>query len=240
MLVVIDDPVSSFDTNNRYGIISMITNQIRYILKGNGGSKVLFLTHDLLTLNDLVVMREKLKRNRIEKDNGQKEYLPAYLNLNNNKLDKVDKVKDNDYVERLKNVFEYARKDTVEHNDTIGNEIRSLMESYSTFMYQKGIDDVLGDDYILESVPKEVQPMFRDIPARLMLNKSSHGSLYTDTPITEYGVMTPQELHLLARRLLMFLYWTNKNHLFSYLHKDTYTIKNWAKEEERRANAGVV
>ena len=244
MLVVIDDPVSSFDTNNRYGIISMITNQIRnIIIYGNTNSKVLFLTHDLLTLNDLVAMRTKLRRGK-KKVNGEWVPLPAYLNLNNNKLEEVSNVRSNDYAERLENVFEYASKDTVERNDTIGNEIRSLMESYSTFMYQRGIDDVLGDKYILESVPEEVQPIFRDIPARLMLNKLSHGSLYMDTPITEYEVMTPDELHVLARRLLIFLYWTNKNHLYAYLRDENNDkmniIKGWAEEEKRRAATVVV
>lgn len=237
MLVVIDDPVSSFDTNNRYGIISMLTNQIRCILDGNGGSKVLFLTHDIQTLNDLVAMRIKLKRNRIEMGNGQKVFLPAYLNLNKNQLCEIKEIRSDDYTERLKCVFDYARQDAVEPNDTIGNQIRSLMESYTTFMYGRGIDDVLADDHIMESVPDSVRPMFNDIPARLMLNKSSHGLVYADTPISEYGVMTPEELHLLARRLLMFMYWTNKNHLFAYLHKDTFTIKDWAEEEKRAASS---
>lgn len=242
MLVVIDDPVSSFDTNNRYGIISMITNQIRCILYGNYNSKVLFLTHDIQTLNDLVAMRTKLKRGK-KKVDGEWVTLPACLNLCNNKLEEQPIVRSNNYADRLNSVFEYASKDTVERNDTIGNEIRSLMESYSTFMYQRGIDDVLGDKYILESVPEDVRPMFRDIPARLMLNNSSHGSLFTDTPITEYGVMTPEELHLLARRLLIFLYWTNKNHLYAYLRDDNNKmdiIKGWAREEERRAATVVV
>ncbi len=237
MLVVIDDPVSSFDTNNRYGIISMLTNQIRCIFDGNDESKVLFLTHDLQTLNDLMAMRTKLDQD-VRTTNGDKPIL--YLNLNDNQLCGITDKRGNDYAERLKCVFDYAKQDTVEPNDTIGNQIRSLMESYSTFMYRKGIDDVLTNDFIMRPVPEKVRPMFLDIPARLMLNKSSHGILYTDTPVTEYGVMTSEELHILARRLLMFLYWTNRNHLFAYLHRDAFTIQGWADEEERRANAGAV
>ena len=197
MLVVIDDPVSSFDTNNRYGIISMLTNQIRCIFDGNDESKVLFLTHDLQTLNDLMAMRTKLDQD-VRTTNGDKPIL--YLNLNDNQLCGITDKRGNDYAERLKCVFDYAKQDTVEPNDTIGNQIRSLMESYSTFMYRKGIDDVLTNDFIMRPVPEKVRPMFLDIPARLMLNKSSHGILYTDTPVTEYGVMTSEELHILARQ----------------------------------------
>lgn len=48
-LVVIDDPISSFDFENKVGISSFLRYQTKNILVGNSKSKILFLTHDLLT-----------------------------------------------------------------------------------------------------------------------------------------------------------------------------------------------
>ena len=52
-LVVVDDPVSSFDFENRVGILSYIRYQVDCIIKGNKQSKILILTHDLTTAFDL-------------------------------------------------------------------------------------------------------------------------------------------------------------------------------------------
>lgn len=52
-LVVIDDPVSSFDFENKVGIISFIRYQVNRIIRGNSNSKVLILSHDLATVFDL-------------------------------------------------------------------------------------------------------------------------------------------------------------------------------------------
>lgn len=52
-LVVIDDPISSFDFENKVGISSFLRYQTHKIIKGNAKSKILFLTHDLSTFSDL-------------------------------------------------------------------------------------------------------------------------------------------------------------------------------------------
>ena len=244
MLVVIDDPISSFDTSNRYGIIQMLTNRVHAILgdswndrrqntQGNRFSKVLFLTHDFHTLADLVSMRAKLKWDSIKDDANNRIKLPAYMDLYDRQLKTVWEVKSEDYFERMKAVFDYADKDQVSRDDSIGNQIRCLLESYLTFMYRRGIDDVVANDYIMEPVPEVVRPIFKDMPARLMLNKLSHGQQFVDTPVSEYGLLSPEELHRLARQLLVFIYYTNPNHLFaSFKKEDFFTIKDWAKDME--------
>ena len=236
MLVVIDDPISSFDSSNRYGIISMLTNRVRGILDGNTNSKVLFLSHDFQTLNNLVVMRSKIRQDRVfNPASNRYESLPAYLYLRDLSLQPMKEVKSDDYYERMNSVFEYAEEDHVYYDDTIGNQIRRLMESYVTFMYRRGIDEVLSNEHIMRPVPVELKTIFNDIPAKLMLNNASHGQQYADTPVTEYEAISEQELHRLARLLLMFIYFTNRNHLFACLGEDNIKIVGqWAKEEEQR------
>lgn len=53
-LIVIDDPVSSFDFENKVGILSFLRYQINRIVKGNVNSKIILLSHDLATIFDFI------------------------------------------------------------------------------------------------------------------------------------------------------------------------------------------
>ena len=52
-LLVIDDPISSFDIENRIGILSYIKFQLNNFLNGHTETKSIILTHDIQTLYDL-------------------------------------------------------------------------------------------------------------------------------------------------------------------------------------------
>ena len=64
MLIVIDDPVSSFDQGNRLGVMSLLRYQFSNIKKGNNNSRMLVLTHDLRTAFDLVKIRSELNKGK--------------------------------------------------------------------------------------------------------------------------------------------------------------------------------
>lgn len=61
-LVVIDDPISSFDFENKVGISSFLRYQTHRIIKGNAKSKILFLTHDLSTFSDLQKIADEMEK----------------------------------------------------------------------------------------------------------------------------------------------------------------------------------
>ena len=46
-LIVIDDPISSFDYGNRLGVMSLLRYQFCNITKGNANSRLLVMSHDL-------------------------------------------------------------------------------------------------------------------------------------------------------------------------------------------------
>lgn len=58
ILAVIDDPVSSFDFENRIGVISFLKWQLAKMHKGNSHSKALVLTHDIQVALDLFKVNE--------------------------------------------------------------------------------------------------------------------------------------------------------------------------------------
>ena len=59
-LIVIDDPVSSFDHGNRVGVMSLLRFQFGNILKGNTNSRILVLSHDLQSIFDLMKIRNEV------------------------------------------------------------------------------------------------------------------------------------------------------------------------------------
>ena len=79
-LIVIDDPVSSFDYGNRVGVMSLLRYQFGNILKGNVNSRILVMSHDLHSVFDLVKIRNEKK-----KKNGDH----SFMELVNNKLEVI-------------------------------------------------------------------------------------------------------------------------------------------------------
>ena len=51
--IVIDDPISSFDFENKVGIMSFLNYQIHKIMTGCSESKMIILTHDLMSAFDI-------------------------------------------------------------------------------------------------------------------------------------------------------------------------------------------
>ena len=60
VLIVIDDPISSFDYGNRLGVMSLLRYQFSNIKKGNPNSRILVMTHDLRSVFDLIKVRSEL------------------------------------------------------------------------------------------------------------------------------------------------------------------------------------
>lgn len=56
-LIVIDDPISSFDYGNRLGVMSLLRYQFSNIKRGNANSRLLVMSHDLQSVFDLVKIR---------------------------------------------------------------------------------------------------------------------------------------------------------------------------------------
>lgn len=66
ILAVIDDPISSFDFENRIGVISFLKWQLAKMHRGNSQSKALVLTHDIQVALDLLKTNEPIVNARQE------------------------------------------------------------------------------------------------------------------------------------------------------------------------------
>lgn len=124
--IVIDDPISSFDFENKVGIISFLRYQVNRIINGNSNSKVLILSHDLETVFDLKKSMEEI----CQSTKGIAGVTPVtYRTFELSDL-LITPLKNsyNEYKELLKKVYHYANGDVENNSITMPCVSQSIVE----------------------------------------------------------------------------------------------------------------
>ena len=164
-LYVIDDPVSSFDYDNRIGIMSFLRMQYDKILHGADNSRVLVLSHDIATVRDTYKCIKDIYNNKTDK------HLKSFI-LQNDKLLKFEH-NENLYCKLLKDVYDYASNDEATDSDqSIGNKMRRVIEAFSTFLYRKGIEELSTNESIIDGFDNS--EFYKNSMYRLVLHGESH------------------------------------------------------------------
>ena len=135
VLLVVDDPVSSFDAENKVGVFSFLMRQFGNVLTGNKSSRVVMLTHDVYTMIQLSNASDTLVKNIIP---GPKFKVRLLTMLPDGEFSNFNPEKHNEYSSLLLDVYMFAK--TGESRTcafSVGNEIRRVLEAYSTFLYRK-------------------------------------------------------------------------------------------------------
>ena len=232
-LVVIDDPVSSFDFENKVGIISFVRYQINRIIKGNANSKVLILSHDLATVFDFNKAVDEICQatKGIAKTRATTFY-PA--ELYNGSLKRFTKRR-SEYGELLGIIFHYANGENDDNKIAIGNMMRRALEAFSSFTYRKSIEDVLCSQNVLETLGDR-SVYFENLMCRLVLHGESHFeeqvyNLHDDANFYEF--ISDGEKQRTAKDILCFMYLLNNHHVEAYLKDISGAIKKvdtWSKD----------
>lgn len=225
-LIVIDDPVSSFDYGNRVGVMSLLRYQFNNIRLANEDSRILVMSHDLHSIFDLVKIRNEVT-NRKDK---------TFMELANCKLE-VQKVQ-NEYKKMIDHVYSYACDSGEADPDetleiSIGNIMRRMLEAFSSFCYNDSFEPMLRKEDLLSLIPHAKQSYYRNFMYRLTLNTESHmaESMYSLNSITSH--FTREEKIQTAKSVLLFLYYDNKPHLSAYLSAEQINqIEEWQTEEK--------
>ena len=153
-LLVIDDPVSSYDLENRVGILSYLKLELGKFLLGNPSSRALVMTHDLFTAVDVGKMCTELMNDCNRIFNGQGDFLYSPKELRDNQVIRFTN-KRNEYTTLLELVYDYANGGAADQEPYIGNIIRQVLEAFSTFEFRKKIEDVSIDDEVLSLMENE-------------------------------------------------------------------------------------
>lgn len=244
LFLVIDDPISSFDRDNKIGVLTILKYNLKKIIKRNEESKCVILTHDLMTADYISKALSGVK-NR----DTSKLKISRFV-INSKKELEIQKDMPQ-YKSWVQDIFNYAT-----HSSTIGyevsrqNEMRRILETYFTFNYGKGFDELLNEDKFLNKISDiNVREYFETSVFKIGLNSGSHSEdavKYDDEGPYGYNLdgCTEEEKVQLAKDLLCLLYSLDNLHLI-YLLSDKNltnessirtTFNNWLNEIKSKVN----
>jgi len=240
-ILIIDDPVSSFDIENRVGILSFLKYKLSLFLEGNEASKAVIMTHDLMTFYDVHKIFEEI----MAKCKAKGYALTPKFNefeLRLQMLEPFQYKKRQEYTEMMRIMYTYGQNRVTDQEMVIGNIMRQVLEAFSTFEYKKGIEDVSTDEKILGLIGnRKYQAYFRNLMYRLVLNGGSHKEeqVRAMSDLNFFSHISDAEKRRTARDILCFIYLLNKQHLLAHLAEADPTASNvldvWCEEIEARA-----
>ncbi|WP_303726370.1 AAA family ATPase [Anaerovibrio lipolyticus] len=229
MIIVIDDPVSSFDFENKVGIMSLLKYKLNKIMTNNKNSQIIVLTHDMQCMFDLQkIFQEICKEGDGVSFSGRE--------LRNKRLDGFAFRSRHEYTELIKEMYNYASGEYEDKEYVIGNVMRRVLEAFSTFLYRKSIDEVSCDKKILaELEDNEYIEYFDNLMYRLVLHGESHMEervkALEDIDYLEF--ISEDAKKRTAQEILCFMYLLNKHHILAHLQnqKDVENnLKKWCKK----------
>lgn len=224
-MVVIDDPVSSFDIDNRIGIISFLNRQFRMLLTGNENTRIVLMSHDLQTIDDIEKVFKAISSNKWKSNT---------LLLEKNTLIQKNNIL-NEYQSLIDIVYDYANGTPNGNELTIGNTMRRVTEAFTTFEYKGGIDKLLNSEVLGTIQDDTLRDYFEGRLTNIYLHGSSHMQDRIKT-LTNPGFtaqFSEQDKQNTARNIICLLYQLNKPHITAYMKNKTgsiETVKQWCED----------
>ena len=227
MLVVIDDPVSSFDVENRVGILSFLRYKLNQMLSACATTKVLMMSHDVSVIFDLQKVMDEVSANCAEVGKHA-EY--CSFQLVNKRIVPFKAKSHNEYTRLMKCVYEYGRNPEPTAELTIGNMTRRVLEAFSTFTFKEGPDKVSLNPQVLALIPDQnKRAYFQNSMYRLVLNTESHlqEAVQEAPEMSFFSHLTVEEKQRTARDVLCFMYCVNPAHVLAHLPNARKELDNW-------------
>lgn len=236
-LLIIDDPLSSFDRDNQIGITSYLGEQIKKFMLGNSNTRIIVLTHSFKGYLDLYKTVKTIKIRTSETNKKVKPF--QFLELRNTHLESINPNKRQEYSELLKIILSYAKEINDDYTPVIGNIMRQALEAFSTFTYRKGIIDLCSDQKITSALPDSVITYYKKLMYQLVLHDCSHreGQVATLQDMNFSDWLSDDEKQRTAQEIICLLYFFNKNHVLQHLdgiNDAETTIDNWCKAIQQR------
>ncbi|WP_444658482.1 AAA family ATPase [Caproiciproducens sp. R2] len=230
LFLVIDDPISSFDIENRIGILSFLRWKLDQVLDGSPTTKVLLMTHDVSVVFDLEKALQEISEH-CEKKSCYAEF--KVFQIENKSLHDFSKKSRNEYTHLLQMVYQFAKEN--DSNDdldlVIGNVMRRVLETFTSFSFKKGINDVRLEDKYLALLPDDAtRTYYQNLMYRLVLNTESHAEEGIEAaPETSFwSHLSSAEKERTAKDILCFIYCLNGPHLLSHLPEAETDLKKWS------------
>lgn len=220
-LIVIDDPITSFDNENKVGMLSYLKSQVQEFILGNLGTKFLVMTHDMMTFTSIFHINEELSsvvKDKYANFAGTQLKNKSWI-LCDSKLEEYKSNEANEYSRLYNLVYDFAKGSSEASGLPIGNLMRQLMEAFSTFQYKIGIVELSTKENVIELLPNEYKNYFRNYMYRLVLNSGSHkeNEAKFNLDMDFQSLYTLEEKKRTAKSILCFLYLLNREHVLAHL-----------------------
>ena len=243
MLLIIDDPISSYDYGNRVGVVTFINTQIRNMLKGNNESKVVLMSHDMQTIQRFASIYPSIIRDSFDRRDENMTTYQVYELACGKVLMRKDVENGGEYKRLMGLVFKYANSTNPEEvtDISIGNDMRRVLEAYCTFIYGRGIDyldTAIGSALYSKDGRNDRKIMYyTSLIKKAYLNAESH--LKCDLLDNQYELsMTYEEKRKAARDILVIMKIINYKHVESCMTDkgNMRIIGEWQRAIESRLN----
>lgn len=237
MLLIVDDPISSFDQENRIGMLSYLRQQFKLVLKSNAYSKIICFTHDGYSMNVFAKMGKEI-RISIQKALPNKAFKePGRFALADGALSEWTLVGMR-YGEMLKEMYDYSLNPSEQLRPFIGNVSRRALEAFSTFEFALGISEFADSSIVLERIPSDaLKAYFGNLMFHMVLHGESHTAdpVYTEGLVETLPEYTSDTVDRMVRDTLCLIYSINKGHLLTHLQVSEgveTNIVSWTAEIE--------
>lgn len=215
--LLIDDPISSFDFENKVGVYSFIRSKLNKILLNNLNNKLIIFTHEIEAMIHFQKFRNEFKGVSF-----------SYFTLYDKQTKVFERFDKNGYTQAFIAMYNYVINPTDEQDLIIGNSMRKVVEAFSTFQCKQDIESFMRDKDILELIPNNLRLYFENFMYRLVLNGESH---FSDQSMTYpegnfYELISRTEKQITAKNLISFLYIINPIHVKKQLGGNQDFISN--------------
>ncbi len=191
IILWIDDPISSLDQNNIFGIYGILEQVIRGLIKENRFEQLFISTHNLVFLHYIIKMKIKGKSREYfyvskTKDQSSITAMPEYIRRQGTEFNYW-----------FENIVQCAKSEITEENihwyESFGNNVRKFFEFELYFKYPTS----KGDDYALSQFWKG-----KAIP-QILSSKMSDEYSHSLIDIDSQGIFAQaEEIHNTAKTIL--------------------------------------
>ena len=135
-LIIVDDPISSYDMENRIGILSFLKYELSAFLEGNTETRVLVMTHDLMTFYDAhKIFEEIIEKCKQQWNMGQIKF--NRFELRDEEIIPFQYKSRHEYSELIQTIDKFGLGQAGDQSIVIGNIMRQVLEAFATFEFKK-------------------------------------------------------------------------------------------------------
>lgn len=226
-LIVLDDPLSSFDFENKLGIYSFLKSIFTDVIT-NDDSKILVLTHQLDTMFSMNQML--LDDTNLTKRKRQQLLVDKVLKPFNGNV--------NIYHRLLLEIGDFLLPTFDGDLPSLPNKVRRVLESFSTFNFGCGMAQLSTKESVTENIKDiKIREYLKDSMYRITLNNESH--LEDQAKGIEEGMLMYFEdtaaLSKAVKDILLLIKELNESHFL-----EIYKNKNDVIEEIKRHRQYII